>query len=31
LVFPNWEHDDRIDSMLFAMTEQNKSFFIWAF
>ena len=31
LVFPNWEHDDRIDSLLFAMTEQNKSFFISSF
>ena len=31
LVFPNGEHDDRIDSLLFAMTEQNKSFFISSF
>jgi len=28
LAFPNGEHDDRIDSMLFAMNEQKKSFFI---
>ena len=27
LAFPNWEHDDRIDAMLLAITEQNKSFF----
>jgi predicted phage terminase large subunit-like protein len=31
LVFPNWEHDDRIDAMLLAMQQQNKSFFISSF
>ena len=28
LAFPNWEHDDRVDSFLFSITESNKSFFI---
>lgn len=28
LTFPNVEHDDRIDSMLFALTDKTKSFFI---
>lgn len=31
LSFPNGEHDDRIDAMLLAMQQQNKSFFISAF
>ena len=31
LSFPNWEHDDRIDSLIISMTQQNKSFFISAF
>lgn len=31
LTFPNWEHDDRIDAMLFSITDKNKSFFISAF
>lgn len=31
LVFPNWEHDDRIDALLLAMQQANKSFFISAF
>ena len=31
LAFPNWEHDDRIDAMLLAMQQQNKSFYIWSF
>lgn len=31
LVFPNWEHDDRIDSMLFALTESKNNFFISSF
>lgn len=30
LVFPNGEHDDRIDAMLLAMQQTNKSFFISA-
>ena len=28
LQFPNVEHDDRIDSMLFALTDKTKTFFI---
>ena len=28
LAFPNVEHDDRIDSMLFGLTDKTKSFFI---
>lgn len=31
LSFPNAEHDDRIDAMLFSITEQSKSFFISSF
>lgn len=28
LAFPNVEHDDRVDSMLFALTNKTKTFFI---
>jgi predicted phage terminase large subunit-like protein len=28
LVFPNGEHDDRIDAMLLAMQQPTKTFFI---
>ena len=28
LDFPNWEHDDRIDAMLLAMTKKENNFFI---
>ena len=31
LSFPNWEHDDRIDSLLFSITEPKKNFFISSF
>jgi len=31
LSYPNAEHDDRIDAMLFSITEQNRSFFISSF
>ena len=31
LVFPNGEHDDRIDAMLLAMQRPNKEFFISSF
>lgn len=31
ITFPNWEHDDRIDSLLFALTEPKKNFFISSF
>lgn len=31
LAYPNAEHDDRIDAMLFSITEPNKSFFISSF
>lgn len=31
LAYPNGEHDDRVDAMLFSMTDENKSFFISSF
>ena len=31
LAFPNWDYDDMVDSMLFALTDNTKSFYIWAF
>ncbi len=31
LAFPNWDYDDKVDSLLFALTDQNKSFYIWSF
>ena len=31
LAFSNWDYDDKVDSLLFALTDQNKSFYIWSF